>query len=100
VLAAVGVTQDDEEMGRAGRARRLARDDIADARSPLDVASFGISYNHPRIREMANGIELVMLPMDRGPPKGGRNDLGAAPCIVKASEYKFLPATRPRSVSA
>jgi TRAP transporter TAXI family solute receptor len=58
----------------------------------LDVVSFGISINHPRIREMANGLELRMLPIDGAVAKKVADDMGAEPCPVKAGEYKFLAA--------
>jgi hypothetical protein len=56
----------------------------------LDVVSFGISINHPRIREMANGLELVMLPMTEQIAKKVADDMGAKTCPIKAGEYKFL----------
>ena len=56
----------------------------------LDVSSFGISINHPRIREMANGLELVMLPMTQEAAQKVADDMGAQTCNVKAGEYKFL----------
>ena len=58
----------------------------------LDAVSFGISINHPRIREMANGLELVMLPLSPEAAKKVANDMGAEPCTIKAGEYKFLSA--------
>ncbi len=58
----------------------------------LDVVVFGISFNHPRIREMANGIDLVMLPMTEATAKKVADELGAKACDFKASEYKFLAA--------
>jgi uncharacterized protein len=61
----------------------------------LDVASFGISINHPRIREMANGLELVMLPITEDSAKKTADDLGGQTCIVKSSDYKFLAVDTP-----
>jgi hypothetical protein len=58
----------------------------------LDVVSFGISINHPRIREMANGLELVMLPITEEAAKKVADDMGAKTCTIKANEYKFLSA--------
>ena len=58
----------------------------------LDGVVFGISINHPRIREMANGLELVMLPLKEETAKKVAAELGAEPCEIKAGEYKFLAA--------
>ena len=44
----------------------------------------------PRIREMANGLDIVMLPMTEATAKKVSADLGAEPCAFKANEYKFL----------
>jgi TRAP transporter TAXI family solute receptor len=56
----------------------------------LDGVVFGISINHPRIREMVNGLELVMLPLKKETAKKVADELGAETCDVKAAEYKFL----------
>jgi len=61
----------------------------------LDVASFGISINHPSIREMAKGIELVMLPITQATAAKVSDELGATPCMVKTSDYKFLAVDSP-----
>ena len=61
----------------------------------VDVVVFGISYNHPRIREMANGIELTMLPVTHAGADKVAADLGAATCTFKANEYTFLAADTP-----
>jgi TRAP transporter TAXI family solute receptor len=58
----------------------------------LDVVSFGISINHPRIREMANGLDLVMLPITDEVAKKVAADMGGETCPIKANEYKFLSA--------
>jgi TRAP transporter TAXI family solute receptor len=58
----------------------------------LDVVSFGISINHPRIREMANGLELVMLPITEQVAKKVADNMGGKTCTIKANEYKFLSA--------
>jgi hypothetical protein len=39
---------------------------------------------------MANGLELVMLPITAATAKKVADDLGAETCNVKAGEYKFL----------
>jgi uncharacterized protein len=58
----------------------------------LDGVVFGISINHPRIQEMANGLDLVMLPIDESIAAKVTADLGGKPCPIKAGEYKFLAA--------
>jgi TRAP transporter TAXI family solute receptor len=58
----------------------------------LDIVSFGISINHPRIREMANGLELVMLPITPEVAKKVAEKMGGEACSIKATEYQFLAA--------
>jgi TRAP transporter TAXI family solute receptor len=58
----------------------------------LDIVSFGISINHPRIREMANGLELVMLPITPEVAKKVADKMGGEACSIKATEYQFLAA--------
>jgi uncharacterized protein len=90
-LAVIGVSQKDIESWGGQVVRAASREMTSlmlDRR--LDVVIFGISYNHPRIREMANGIDLVMLPMDDATAKKVADDLGGQTCAFKASEYKFL----------
>jgi len=92
-LKAIGVSLDDIKSWGGQVVRAASREMTSlmlDRR--LDVVSFGISINHPRIREMANGLELVMLPMDDDVAKKVADDMGAEPCPVKASDYKFLAA--------
>ena len=95
-MAAYGISLDDIAKW-GGQVVRAASREITslmlDRR--LDITSFGISVNHPRIREMANGIELVMLPMTQESAKKVSDQLGATPCIVKASDYKFLAVDTP-----
>jgi TRAP transporter TAXI family solute receptor len=90
-LAAEGISLDDIKKW-GGQVVRAASQEMTslmlDRR--LDVVSFGISINHPRIREMANGLDLVMLPMASGIAEKVASDMGAQPCAVKAGEYKFL----------
>lgn len=91
VLEAIGVTPKDIESWGGQVVRAASREMTSlmlDRR--LDVVIFGISYNHPRVREMANGVDLVMLPMTEEVAKKVSDDLGAEPCPFKASEYKFL----------
>jgi TRAP transporter TAXI family solute receptor len=56
----------------------------------VDVVSLGISYRHPRIREMANGLDVAMLPMSDEVAGKTAETMGAKLCHIKAGEYKFL----------
>ena len=90
-LAAEGISLDDIKKWGGQVVRAASREMTSlmlDRR--LDVVSFGISINHPRIREMANGLDLIMLPMANGIAEKVASDMGAQPCAVKAGEYKFL----------
>jgi len=92
-LEAIGVTQKDIEAWGGQVVRAASREMTSlmlDRR--VDVVVLGISYNHPRIREMANGVDLVMLPMTEAVAKKVSDELGAKPCAFKANEYKFLSA--------
>jgi TRAP transporter TAXI family solute receptor len=92
-LAAVGATPDAIKSAGGQVVRAASREMtslLLDRR--IDVVVFGISYNHPSVREMASGIELVMLPMDRATAEKAAKEIGASPCAFKANEYKFLAA--------
>lgn len=96
VLAASGITPEDIEKWGGQVVRAASREMTSlmlDRR--LDGVVYGISYNHPTIREMANGIELVMLPITDAAAKKTADELGAQPCSVKADEYDFLAADTP-----
>jgi hypothetical protein len=56
----------------------------------IDAIVLGIAYNHPTIRELENGIPLVML--DVGQKASGKvaEDFGGQACTIKASEHKFI----------
>ncbi len=56
----------------------------------IDVMSFGMSYNHRRIREVAKGIPLLMLNQGKGAATKVAKQFGLERCKVLASEYKFL----------
>ena len=56
----------------------------------IDVMSFGISYNHRRIREVAKGIPLLMLNQGKGAANQVAKQFGIERCKVLAKEYKFL----------
>jgi TRAP transporter TAXI family solute receptor len=96
LLAAEGVTQADIRKW-GGQIVRAASQEMTslmlDRR--LDGVSFGISINHPRVQEMENGLELVMLPFSAGAVQKATQTLGGKPCLIKASEYKFLAVDTP-----
>jgi TRAP transporter TAXI family solute receptor len=91
VLAANGITPADIEKA-GGQLVRAASGEatplMLDRR--LDCWLYGISYNHPRIRELANGLDIVMLPMTEATANKVADQLGAEACKVAAKEYKFL----------
>ena len=90
---AIGVKLDDIEKW-GGQVVRAASKEMAslmlDRR--LDVISFGISYNHPTVREVAKGIEIAMLPMSKEVGDAIAKKMGSQPCEFKAKEYDFLAA--------
>lgn len=93
VFAANGISEDDIKAWGGQVVRAASREMTSlmlDRR--LDGVVFGISINHPRIREMANGLELVMLPIKEETARKVADELGAETCEVKAGEYKFLAA--------
>lgn len=91
VLAAAGASQDDIRKS-GGQVVRAASQEMTslmlDRR--LDVVSFGISVGHPRIQELQNGLDLLMLPIDTKLAEKVAADFGGKPCAIKAGEYKFL----------
>jgi TRAP transporter TAXI family solute receptor len=92
VLAANGITPDAVKSW-GGQVVRAASQEMTslmlDRR--LDLVIFGISINHPRIQEMANGLDLIMLAIEQTAAQKVADDLGGKPCAINASEYKFLP---------
>jgi uncharacterized protein len=90
-MKAYGISLDDIKKWGGQVVRAASREQTSlmlDRR--LDVASFGISINHPRVREMANGLDLVLLPMTQEAAKKVADEMGAAVCQIKTSDYKFL----------
>jgi TRAP transporter TAXI family solute receptor len=93
VLATVGATQANIKNWGGQVVRAASREMTSlmlDRR--IDMVVFGISYNHPRVREMAKGVDLIMLPIDAAAAQKVASDLGAKSCSVKAKEYAFLAA--------
>jgi TRAP transporter TAXI family solute receptor len=91
ILAANGITQDSIKSW-GGQVVRAASQEMTslmlDRR--LDLVIFGISIDHPRVQEMANGLDLIMLSIEQATAKKVSDDLGGKPCVIKTGEYKFL----------
>jgi TRAP transporter TAXI family solute receptor len=60
----------------------------------IDAIVLGIAYNHPTIREMANGIPLTMLSVDKKVAAKVANDFGGQVCTIKANEHTFISADK------
>lgn len=58
----------------------------------VDMISFGMSFNHPRVREIAKGLEIVMLPISKDIAEKTSAAWNGKTCQIKASEYDFLAA--------
>jgi len=93
LMAAEGVTPDTIKAW-GGQVVRAASQEMTslmlDRR--LDGVSFGISIKHPRIQEMDNGLELLMLPHSEAAIQKVTKEFGGKGCPIKASEYRFLAA--------
>jgi hypothetical protein len=91
VLAANGITADAIKSWGGQLVRAASKEMTSlmlDRR--IDGVVYGISYNHPTVREMANGLDLIMLTMTEATAKKAADELGAQTCTFKAGEYKFL----------
>ena len=56
----------------------------------VDAIVLGIAYNHPAIREMANGIPLKMLDVGKKVSDKVADEFGGQSCTIKANEHKFI----------
>ena len=56
----------------------------------LDVANFGVSYNHASVTEMANAIPLMMLDLTEPVAAKVVANVGGKICHFKKDEYAFL----------
>jgi TRAP transporter TAXI family solute receptor len=56
----------------------------------IDAIVLGIAYNHPVIREMANGIPLTMLDVGQKASAKVADEFGGQTCTIKANEHKFI----------
>ena len=57
----------------------------------IDVANFGISYNHPRVREIAKNSTPVLLSYGQSVAGKVAKQFGGEVCNVKPGEYKWTP---------
>lgn len=57
----------------------------------LDVANFGISFNHPRVREIAKGADPILLSYTPEAAGAVAKQFGGEVCNVKPGEYKWSP---------
>lgn len=60
---------------------------MADRR--IDLANFGIAYNHPRVREIAKAVNPVLLPVPEAAATKVAGKFGGELCKVKDGEYKW-----------
>ena len=91
VLSAVGVTQDMIKSW-GGQVVRAASQEMTslmlDRR--LDVVIFGISMNHPRVQEMANGLDLARCSLSsKRSEKDHRRSRGQALCDRRPTNTNF-----------
>jgi len=57
----------------------------------LDVVNFGISFNHPRVREIAKSASPVLLSYGEDNAAKIAKQFGGEVCRVKPGEYKWTP---------
>ena len=55
----------------------------------LDIANFGISFNHPRVREIAKGIPVILLETPESVVQKVVDKFGGEVCTIKPGEYAF-----------
>ncbi len=90
-LELIGVTPDDIKKWGGQVVRAASREMTSlmlDRR--IDVISFGMSFRHPRVREIAKGLEVVMLPISKDVADKTTKAWNGKTCQIKASEYDFL----------
>jgi TRAP transporter TAXI family solute receptor len=58
----------------------------------IDLANFGIAYNHPRVREIVKGVSPVWLDVPADVAAKTAAQFGGEVCKFKAGEYAFAPA--------
>jgi TRAP transporter TAXI family solute receptor len=57
----------------------------------LDVVNFGISFNHPRVREIAKNSSPVLLSYGKDVASKVAKQFGGEVCYIKPGEYKWTP---------
>lgn len=57
----------------------------------LDVVNFGISFNHPRVREIAKSASPILLSYGESAASKIAKQFGGEVCRVKPGEYKWTP---------
>ena len=62
---------------------------MADRR--IDLANFGIAFNHPRIREIAQAVNPVLLDIPEPVAKKVAEQFGGTVCGAKEGEYEWSP---------
>lgn len=101
VMAAMGATIKDIESWGGQVVRAASKEQVSlmlDRR--IDMANFGIAFNHPRIREIAKGIDVTMLPISVAAAAKVAKQYGGEVCEIKAGEYKFAAAQKSVCVGA
>lgn len=56
----------------------------------VDAIVVGVSFNHPTIREMENGIPLAMLNFGKDVSDKVAAEFAGEACTIKANEHKFI----------
>lgn len=60
---------------------------MADRR--IDLANFGIAFNHPRVREIAKAVNPVLVPVPEAAAAKVAEQFGGEVCTVKDGEYEW-----------
>lgn len=55
----------------------------------IDVIDLGVAYNHPRIREIAQGITPVLMSLPQDVAQRVADNMGGEVCMYKKGEYAF-----------
>lgn len=56
----------------------------------IDAVSFGVAYNHRRIREMEQGIPLAQMSVGAEAAAEVSTRFGGQPCVIRADEHAFI----------
>lgn len=56
----------------------------------IDMSVAGYAYNHPAVREMANGLPLLLMGMTDDAAQKVAKDFNGRTCHIKKGEYEFL----------